>query len=408
MPNSLYSDLCDVYDEGKKPYLFISYAHEDTTKVVAAIRGLQRLGYRIWYDMGISAGAQWPEDVADHIFGCDAVLAFMTPNSIQSDNCREELFYAKKCNKKVLLAYLEKCDLTHGMDMRLGMLQAIERWRCKDDEEFYTRLAKAKNLQLCRGENLAANPDTVPEPAPQPKPETKTPKTKIEQLREKAEKGDVNAQVDLGWAYEKGINVKQDYKEALKWYHKAADQSNLWAINQIGLCHSRGNGVVASKPEAFEWYMKAAKQGYSWAQYNVGVYYERGYAVKRDPSKAVEWYQKASDQENADAINNLGVCYEKGEGTSKDTMKAFDLYRKAANMGNYLAAQNLGKCYEFCKGTQQDWEQAVFWYRKAADHGYAYAQKKLAQCYREGLGVPVDLDEAAKWQKKYDENPNKK
>ena len=44
MPNSLYSDLCDVYDEGKKPYLFISYAHEDTTKVVAAIRGLQLHG----------------------------------------------------------------------------------------------------------------------------------------------------------------------------------------------------------------------------------------------------------------------------------------------------------------------------------------------------------------------------
>ena len=366
MPNSLYSDLCDVYDEGKKPYLFISYAHEDTTKVVAAIRGLQRLGYRIWYDMGISAGAQWPEDVADHIFGCDAVLAFMTPNSIQSDNCREELFYAKKCNKKILLAYLEKCDLTHGMDMRLGMLQAIERWRCKDDEEFYTRLAKAKNLQLCRGEVESSDSSIVPDS------DAIATDTEQKQLKIKADQGDVIAQYNLGLHLQYVTGVVHDLEEAVKYYRMAADQNYPPALRALGLCYEYGNGV------------------------------------EKDPEEAVRLYRIAADLNHPDAINSLGWCYETGMGTEKNIDMAVSLYTQAAQLGEPYAQQNLALCYEYSKGVDQDWDAAAYWYRRSAENGVRYAQYKTAECYRKGLGVPVDLDEAAKWQKLYDENPNKK
>lgn len=368
MPNSLYSDLCDVYDEGKKPYLFISYAHEDTTKVVAAIRGLQRLGYRIWYDMGISAGAQWPEDVADHIYGCDAVLAFMTPNSIQSDNCREELFYAKKCNKKILLAYLEKCDLSHGMDMRLGMLQAIERWRCKDDEEFYNRLAKEKILQPCRGE-IQCSDAAVSVPGLASVPEKN--RTEIEKLREKASKGDAQAQYDLGQAYDLARGVERNYREAAQWY------------------------------------LKSANQGHRGAQFSLGYFYEYGQGVHIDLEEAVKWYQKSAAQRNTTALVFLGKCYEQGKGVDTNVDEAFRCYQKAADLGNHSAQNLVGYCYEVGLGTPQDWGKAVDWYYKAGIRGIAYAQKKLAKCYREGLGVPVAPEEAAKWQKLYDENPNK-
>lgn len=372
MPNSLYSDLCDVYDEGKKPYLFISYSHEDTAKVVAAIRGLQRLGYRIWYDMGISAGAQWPEDVADHIYGCDAVLAFMTPNAIQSDNCREELFYAKKCNKKILLAYLEKCDLSHGMDMRLGMLQAIERWRCKDDEEFYTRLAKAKNLQPCRGETLAVGADAVPDSAPRSKADTKTAQTKIERLLEKAQAGEAKAQCDLARAYYYGKGVTQDYTEAVKWFQQSADQ-----------------GFVA-------------------AQCDLGTCYYHGHGIGKNLTKAAALYQEAAEAEDATAQCWLGICYEYGHGVKKNMDKAFALYLKSAEQGKDAAQWNLAVCYEYSKGTEQDWNRAAYWYQKAAEQRMADAQKQMATCYLKGLGVPVDKEKAEYWQKLYDENPNKK
>lgn len=368
MPNSLYSDLCDVYDEGKKPYLFISYSHEDTTSVVAAIRALQRVGYRIWYDMGISAGAQWPEDVADHIYGCDAVLAFMTPNSILSDNCREELFYAKKLKKNILLAYLQECDLSHGMDMRLGTLQFIDRRRCKDDEEFYTRLAKAKILQPCRGEAEGGNSEA---PAPEPAPAPEKPKTKIEELRERAESGNAEAQYELGLAYFIGDGVQRNDSEGIKWYQKSAEQGHPNAQFNLACCYNYGNGVM------------------------------------QDRAKAVTWYQLAADQGHAGSQNALAICYEFGRGVKEDYHKALELYRKAAEQENPDAQWNLGLCYEYSTGVAQDWYEAARWYRKAAAQGYVRAQKKMAELYSKGLGVPMDKAEAARWQKLYDENPNK-
>ena len=38
--------------------------------------------------------------------------------------------------------------------------------------------------------------------------------------------GDARAQFNLGVMFERGQGVLQDYKEAVKWYHVAADQEN--------------------------------------------------------------------------------------------------------------------------------------------------------------------------------------
>ena len=40
----------------------------------------------------------------------------------------------------------------------------------------------------------------------------------VSSLRQKAEKGDVRAQVELGLMYHEGKDVKRDFKEAAKWW----------------------------------------------------------------------------------------------------------------------------------------------------------------------------------------------
>ena len=42
-----------------------------------------------------------------------------------------------------------------------------------------------------------------------------------------AEQGDVNAQVHIAWMYEVGEGVPQDYQEAAKWWRLAADQEGV-------------------------------------------------------------------------------------------------------------------------------------------------------------------------------------
>ena len=47
-----------------------------------------------------------------------------------------------------------------------------------------------------------------------------------EELKAKAEKGDPEAQSNLGACYGHGAGVTKDYAEAVKWYRKAADQGS--------------------------------------------------------------------------------------------------------------------------------------------------------------------------------------
>lgn len=49
-------------------------------------------------------------------------------------------------------------------------------------------------------------------------------KKEIFELMDKAKQGDAEAQNELGFAYETGDGVNQDYAEALKWYQTAAEQ----------------------------------------------------------------------------------------------------------------------------------------------------------------------------------------
>ncbi|MBQ3535764.1 MAG: sel1 repeat family protein [Alistipes sp.] len=142
---------------------------------------------------------------------------------------------------------------------------------------------------------------------------------------------------------QKGLDAYNagDYKEAVKWYRKAADQGDAEAQNRLGFCYRRGLGVKQNNTEAVKWYRKAAEQGHAQAQSNLGYCYYSGYGVTKDYTEAVKWYQKAAEQSSVDAYNNLGVCYEYGNGVTKDYAEAIRLYRKAAEQGHAKAKQNM-------------------------------------------------------------------
>ena len=53
------------------------------------------------------------------------------------------------------------------------------------------------------------------------------------ELVKRAEAVDAKAQCSLGFAYSSGKEVTRDYKEALKWYTKAAEQGNEYAKMEL-------------------------------------------------------------------------------------------------------------------------------------------------------------------------------
>lgn len=56
--------------------------------------------------------------------------------------------------------------------------------------------------------------------------------------------------------------LPQDYLEAIKYYYKAAENSDVVAENDLGNCFAQGKGCPVSHTEAVYWYQQAVKHGY--------------------------------------------------------------------------------------------------------------------------------------------------
>ena len=137
---------------GSEPYIFISYSHKNKEAVLRAIDVFNSKGYRVWYDSGIEPASEWPEYIAERLMSSRAVLAFMSKDALESHNCRREINFAIELKKDLLVAYLEDVDLTPGMRMQLGTLQAVYRSRYSNNEDMFLEyLCDASIFDVCRG-----------------------------------------------------------------------------------------------------------------------------------------------------------------------------------------------------------------------------------------------------------------
>jgi uncharacterized protein len=72
-----------------------------------------------------------------------------------------------------------------------------------------------------------------------------------------AEWGDSVAQAYLGFMFETGHGVPQNYSEAAMWYRRAAEQGNGAAQYSLGLLYDKGFGVPRDNLEAHKWLILA-------------------------------------------------------------------------------------------------------------------------------------------------------
>lgn len=135
----------------ERPYAFISYSHRDSDRVMPVLDRLKRRDVAVWYDQGIEVGSEWPEFIAQALVGARCVIAFITPNSVASQNCRREINFAISKGIDVVAAYLEPTDLSPGMELQLNTLQALYRENYPDEDAFVEALMAARVLEPCIG-----------------------------------------------------------------------------------------------------------------------------------------------------------------------------------------------------------------------------------------------------------------
>ena len=136
--------------EGDKPFIFISYAHEDKEEVAPVIRGLQQRGYRVWYDHGIHGGTNWIDALGEKVDLCSVFILFISQYYMTSPMCKTELSLAKEQNKTIIPIYLEKVQLDAGMRLALAGIQALmPDWK-RNERALWQFIEMSENLASCK------------------------------------------------------------------------------------------------------------------------------------------------------------------------------------------------------------------------------------------------------------------
>jgi hypothetical protein len=148
-----------------------------------------------------------------------------------------------------------------------------------------------------------------------------------------AEKGNADAQFNLGLMYLKGQGVAQDNAQALKWFRQSAGQGNPKAQVNLGRMYARAKAVAPNFGLAASWYRKAADQGYADGQYDLGVLYLSGVGVERSYQKAWRLFLDAAEQSNDSACYQLGLMYLKGLGVAKNKVEGLKFLILARDYG---------------------------------------------------------------------------
>lgn len=137
--------------EGNEPYIFLSYCHKDQARVYPIFEQLALDGYRVWYDNGNHVGDDWLTNIEEFLDRSKVVVAFFSEASSLSNNCKSEVTYAIKSNKKVLPILLGTDDLPKGMRMLLSYLHYLKAADYSSDRALLSKLYEAEELKECRG-----------------------------------------------------------------------------------------------------------------------------------------------------------------------------------------------------------------------------------------------------------------
>lgn len=135
---------------GNEPYAFISYAHKDANRIYPIIQALQNSGLRVWYDEGLEVGSHWSETIATHLIDSHCALCFLTKNFLESENCKDELHFAKEKGKGPLIIYLDSVKLPEKMQMSFGRLHALSMENLSGMDNLIQAICRSDMLAVCK------------------------------------------------------------------------------------------------------------------------------------------------------------------------------------------------------------------------------------------------------------------
>src|SRR4051812_3012908 len=136
-----------------------------------------------------------------------------------------------------------------------------------------------------------------------------------------------------------GVDAWQrgDFGAAVAEWRPLADRGDADAQYNLGQAYKMGRGVPADLRIAQTWYEKAAQQGHPQAAANLGlILFQNG-----EKQSAIPWLKMAAEADDPRAEYVLGTALFNGDVAGKDWPRAYALMSRAAAQGFPPAAANL-------------------------------------------------------------------
>lgn len=184
-------------------------------------------------------------------------------------------------------------------------------------------------------------------------------------------------------------------KRACELFRDAAAKGYAGSEYRLGYCYETGRGVVQNFSTANDWYEKAANQGYVDAQYKLGHSYRVGRGVAIDLPTAIEWYKKAASNGDREAMHNVGWMYATGQGVKANAEEGYNWFLEAAKYGEINAQVEIARRLREGDGVAKDLTGSYSWLLVVQAQTKSIAPEDWAQIKATMNSVEGQLDKSA-------------
>ncbi len=200
----------------------------------------------------------------------------------------------------------------------------------------------------------------------------------MDALRDRADKGEIDAQMEIARRHETGAGLPMDSFRTVTWYVRAIRQGSPEAAHRLGGMFALGRGVKKNSETAGRFWSLSARLGYPAAQIDWGVMCAKGEGTPRNPAQAYYWFvvarQSVGDPKQIATLDQLQAL----ASTELTPDQVFDIPPIA---GKFIAP----------KGPALRKAMAM------AEYGDGAAQFELGQALAEGTGLVKNKTEAFVW-----------
>src|SRR5215831_20364603 len=91
---------------------FFSYSRADSKFVLRLANDLRAAGAQVWLDqLDIGPGQHWDNAVQEALRGCPSQIVVLSPDSVSSENVKDEFSYALDEHKQVIPVLYRQCEV---------------------------------------------------------------------------------------------------------------------------------------------------------------------------------------------------------------------------------------------------------------------------------------------------------